>query len=600
MNVNPRTLRPARPLVAGAVLAWSLVAAFSLSCGTSREDGSPPRSAGTVLVVTVDALRPERLSVYGGEIAVPAIEALAAEGIVFDDATTVAPVSLPAVVSAWTGLAPDRSGVRHDVVERLEEPVATVPVALAGRGWDTVAVVGSEIVSYPSGLDAAFALFDGPEALHPGPEAFAPPARRADTIAGAIESWASSAGGGGPTLVWTHFADLSGVYPGGVFKGEEDPRGGTYAERMAAVDAAVGRIVAALRARGTGRVDVVLVGTYAPFLGEDGRWGAGFWLDGPGLRVPLIVAGPAVADRAGSRDGSPASVLDVAPTVAALAGLDGFASEEGRDLTRPETIEADRVRRAWTWAPEFDAAWPALAAVRVGAGPWESFTAEDLAATGPGADSAAALAAQRPPTAIRTDLPEPLETAVAAIGVRRVAPIDRAPTFPEPRRSEFFVEIQRLRWAVADGRTIVANRTARRLREAYPEQLAVLATDAYFADASGAHESADRFAETLLRLYPRREVALHTAAHSALRAGDLARAETLLRAALALGGPYAEISYDLACLRALSGDARGAVELLGQAIDRGFRNWFHIERDPDLVSIRSTREYAELLGRYGR
>ena len=59
-----------------------------------------PQPAIGVLVITLDTTRADRLSPYGlMGTPMPHLERLAREGVVFDQATTVAPLTLPAHVS---------------------------------------------------------------------------------------------------------------------------------------------------------------------------------------------------------------------------------------------------------------------------------------------------------------------------------------------------------------------------------------------------------------------------------------------------------------------------------------------------------------------
>ena len=70
---------------------------------------NPERAPLGVVIVTLDTTRADRLSAYGYMDAVmPHLDRLAREGIVFDRATSVAPLTLPAHCSLFTGLFPRR------------------------------------------------------------------------------------------------------------------------------------------------------------------------------------------------------------------------------------------------------------------------------------------------------------------------------------------------------------------------------------------------------------------------------------------------------------------------------------------------------------
>jgi len=59
-----------------------------------------------VVIITLDTTRADRLSPYGFmDVPMPALDRLAREGVVFDRATSVAPLTLPAHTSLFTGLS---------------------------------------------------------------------------------------------------------------------------------------------------------------------------------------------------------------------------------------------------------------------------------------------------------------------------------------------------------------------------------------------------------------------------------------------------------------------------------------------------------------
>ena len=72
-------------------------------------------TAGGILLVTVDGLVPEHMTLSGGPLEIPALERLAEQGAIWRDAWTAAPAIRPSVATYLTGLAPDRHMVIDDV-----------------------------------------------------------------------------------------------------------------------------------------------------------------------------------------------------------------------------------------------------------------------------------------------------------------------------------------------------------------------------------------------------------------------------------------------------------------------------------------------------
>jgi hypothetical protein len=92
--------------------------------------------------------------------------------------------------------------------------------------------------------------------------------------------------------------------------------------------------------------------------------------------------------------------------------------------------------------------------------------------------------------------------------------------------------------------------------------------------------------------------ALQAEAFAAIEAGDYEQAERLLREQKGLNPNTFVPWYNLACVRALAGDAEGAVEFLHKAVERGFVDVHHLRRDRQLDSIRGHDGYRLLVERW--
>ena len=89
--------------------------------------------------------------------------------------------------------------------------------------------------------------------------------------------------------------------------------------------------------------------------------------------------------------------------------------------------------------------------------------------------------------------------------------------------------------------------------------------------------------------------ALRAQAESATKASDFAGAAEAWRGIIGLNpsDPYAH--YNLACALGRSGNAVAAEAALEEAFAKGFIDLFHMQRDPDLGSVRATRTYSLLI-----
>ncbi|MBW2697617.1 MAG: sulfatase-like hydrolase/transferase, partial [Deltaproteobacteria bacterium] len=111
-----------------ALVALALIVATLVAC---ERAGSGPQDAGAgsaetrraaaeptprpriIILLSIDTLRADHLGAYGHErFTSPQLDALAAQGVLFEDASSTAPWTLPAHASMLTGLHPGAHGVR--------------------------------------------------------------------------------------------------------------------------------------------------------------------------------------------------------------------------------------------------------------------------------------------------------------------------------------------------------------------------------------------------------------------------------------------------------------------------------------------------------
>lgn len=96
-----------------------------------------------IILISIDTLRPDHLGLYGHDrLTSPNLDLFSLEGTVFEDASSVAPWTLPAHASMLTGLYP----LSHGLVEptrRLPDTVPTLAGLLTEGGWNTGAIVNS-------------------------------------------------------------------------------------------------------------------------------------------------------------------------------------------------------------------------------------------------------------------------------------------------------------------------------------------------------------------------------------------------------------------------------------------------------------------------
>jgi arylsulfatase A-like enzyme len=139
----------------------------------------------------------------------PTLDRLAREGIVFDRATSVAPLTLPAHSSLFTGLFPPQHGVRDNGDPALGAMHTTLAEVLSSEGFRTGAFVGSAVLEADRGLAQGFEIYRGAVSLER--RASPPLQRRGDEIVTDASRWLDEVAGS-PYFLWIHLYDAHRPY----------------------------------------------------------------------------------------------------------------------------------------------------------------------------------------------------------------------------------------------------------------------------------------------------------------------------------------------------------------------------------------------------
>jgi len=127
-----------------------------------REAGRPlpPADSPNVLLIVLDTVRADHLSLYGYRRATsPALERLAKRGIRFDEARATAPWTLPSHASLFTGRWPHELAVKWLTPWRGNFP--TLAEYLGSHGYATAGFVANTLYcSYDAGLGRGFTRYD--------------------------------------------------------------------------------------------------------------------------------------------------------------------------------------------------------------------------------------------------------------------------------------------------------------------------------------------------------------------------------------------------------------------------------------------------------
>lgn len=307
-------------------------------------------AASSVLVVTVDTLRPDALGFIGHRNDTPAIDALAQRSVRFTHAVTAVPLTLPAHTSLFTGLYPTRHGV-HDNGQVLAAAVPTLAAQFKAHGYATAAFVSGFVLRHEFGLDSGFDRYD--DTLPSGDEGWRE--RRAPATVAAASAWIAQQNG--PWFLWVHFYDAHSPYDPPREFWQPGPQG-PYLGEVAAVDAAMETLLEAARKAAGERLLTVLTADHGEAFGEHGEIEHGYFVYDTTVAVPLLISYPGVLPP-GDAKAQP-SLVDVAPTV--LAGFDWESpTTDGVSLlpllrgeamdVPPAYVETEVPWNTYGWAP---------------------------------------------------------------------------------------------------------------------------------------------------------------------------------------------------------------------------------------------------------
>lgn len=342
-----------------AVWAFSLLLALLLATCRNREslrDQQARTSSASVLLITLDTLRPDLLGWIGGRNETPAIDRLAEEGFRFPAAISPVPLTLPSHAAMMTGVLPRRLGLRDNGQMLGAEPV-TLAEILRTRGYATAAFVSGYPLARAFGLDRGFDSYDDQFTMGEG-ESLERPAP--DTAAAAVK-WLASARE--PWFLWVHFYDPHYPYE----PPAEFARPGTkgpYDGEVAFADRAIGELLAAAESAANQAFLTVFAGDHGESLGEHGEGTHGFFVYDATVLVPLVFRLPGTIHPGESRE--PARLLDLAPTILDLLSAPSLPRADGASLVatlrgNPQEISPTYVE---TYQPWLSYGWSPLQAVR--------------------------------------------------------------------------------------------------------------------------------------------------------------------------------------------------------------------------------------------
>jgi choline-sulfatase len=279
-----------------------------------------------IVLVTIESARADRMGFLGAKTKItPNIDAIAAQGLVFEQAYAQAPTTISSEAAILTGSYPQTHKMT-EFAERLPASVPFLPELLRARGYRTAAFVGTIELDPRAGdapgFDRGFERYDAGFSRPVKGKTIYQTVRRhgADVVAKAA-SWLTNRQG--PFFLWMQLSDADSAAPN------------SYNAGLASADAAIGKLIAALRAKKFFDDTVIaIVGDHGQSLGAHGEDTHGVFLYDETLRVPLLLklaGSPISGDK---RVKAKASLVSVAPSLLEAAGIPVTSQMQGQSLIR--------------------------------------------------------------------------------------------------------------------------------------------------------------------------------------------------------------------------------------------------------------------------
>src|SRR5471032_2387503 len=317
-----------RPLRFTFILILAALGTGLAAVGGWRYARASAPVSGPIIVISIDTLRADHLPAYGyTKVKTPAVDALAADGVVFERAYSHAPQTLPAHVSILSGQLPFETGVRDNVGFTVKSGERLLPQMLHERGFTTGGVVSAYVLRKETGISQGFDFFDG-EMPPSSPELSIGQVQRdggeSEQIA---EHWLSSIGTSRAFLFLHLYEPHKPYAPPERFK-EYEP----YDGEIAYSDEIVGRLVRYLKSHQLyDRSTIVLLSDHGEGLGDHGEQEHGLFVYDEAVHVPLIIKQEGNAG-AGRRVADLVQHIDLVPTILDLVKAPGAGNFRGRSL----------------------------------------------------------------------------------------------------------------------------------------------------------------------------------------------------------------------------------------------------------------------------
>jgi arylsulfatase A-like enzyme len=316
-------------LIALAIAGWFLY------------NNSGSRRIKHIVLISMDTTRADVLSCYGNtNRTTPNIDALAAEGILFENAIAPAPLTLPSHSTMLTGTTPLYHGVHDNMEYHLDKSQLTLAEILKKKGFSTAAFVGSFMLDSQFGLDQGFDRYDddlGDEETLSGINE-----RLADDTTKLALSWIDGHHKENMFL-FLHYYDPHGDYnppkpydsmfTDSFSTSRIHGRWNLYNGEVAYTDHCIGKVIDKLKAlKIFNSTLIVVTADHGEMFGEHGEMTHGYFVYRSNIKVPMIFKLPGRS--APLRIKNTVGLVDIVPAICSLMNIELSSPVQGKDISQ--------------------------------------------------------------------------------------------------------------------------------------------------------------------------------------------------------------------------------------------------------------------------
>ena len=307
------------------LLFFILIGIILIDDSLLTSEGKPANF--NVLLVTIDTIRPDRLSCYSTKyLKTPRIDSLAAKGVIFDRAFAHTPTTLPSHANILLGTTPLYHDVHDNSKFRVSEDFLTLAEYLKSKDYSTAAFIGAFPLDSRFGLSQGFDVYDDffPSKTY---TAFLAAERKAEEVIQSALDWFEKQDS--KWFAWVHLWDPHTLYlPPEPFKSQfkDDP----YSGEVAYVDSELGKMFDYLENNDLmENTLIILTGDHGESLFEHGEVTHSYFAYNSTLWVPLIISGPGIDAR---RIDENVSHIDIFPSLCDILGIEKPSFLQGVSL----------------------------------------------------------------------------------------------------------------------------------------------------------------------------------------------------------------------------------------------------------------------------